>query len=195
GIEVMHSLSADGLATNYLAWSGSLSDSTGSGSMLNLGFLYENSLSNIMGKPRGTVPDLTLNAFGLFADITLDLPEDSIISQDRIGQFKYGADLEYQALDWLAVLLRWDEVNYNLDHAGDIFSSVTGRLTFSSHFLSGEHVYRQYSRYRYGDAMNLAGKWPWGTPLVAGSDIIQGGPYAGEKPDMDVVKLQADVRF
>jgi hypothetical protein len=30
---------------------------------------------------------------------------------------------------------------------------------------------------------------------VAGSDIIQSGPYAGQKPDMDVVKLQATVAF
>ncbi len=195
GIEVMHSLSADGLATNYLAWSGSLSDSTGSGSMLNVGFVYENSLSNVLGQPRGTVPDLKFSAFGLLADITLDLPEESIITQERIGQFKYGADLEYQALTWLSAMVRWDEVNYNMDHPGYKFSAITGRLTFSSHFMSGESFHLQYSRYRYGDAMTLAGKWPWGTQLVAGSDIIQGGPYANEKPDMDVINLMATARF
>lgn len=195
GIEVMHALSGDGLAANYLAWTGSLSDSTGSGSLFNLGFLYENSLSTLMGEKPGRVPDVTLNVFGLFADITLDLPETSTITQDRIGQFKYGADVELQALDWLAFMLRWDEVNYNLDHGGYVFSAITGRMTFSSHFLSGESIYLQYSRYRYGDEMVLAGKWPWGTPLVAGSDIIQGGTYVGDKPDMDVFKLQASVAF
>src|SRR5690606_38261762 len=101
GVEVMHSLSGDGLATNYLAWSGSLSDSTGSGSMFNLGALYENTLSSLLGKARGSVmPEVTLNVFGLFTDITLDLPAESVITQDRIGQLKYGADLELQALDW-----------------------------------------------------------------------------------------------
>lgn len=195
GIEVMHSLSGDGLATNYFAWSGSLPDSTGSGSLLNVGFLYENSLSTLLGKAEGSTPDVTLNVFGLFADITLDLPEGSTISQERIGQFKYGADLELQALDWLALMLRWDEVNYNLDHPGYVFSSITPRLTFSSHFLSGESLYIQYSRYRYGDEMVLAGKWPWGTQMVAGSDVVQGNPYGGDKPDMDVVKLQATVAF
>ena len=138
---------------------------------------------------------MTLNVFGLLADVTLDLPAGSAISQDRIGQFKYGADLELQALDWLAFMLRWDEVNYNLDHAGYVFSSITPRVTFSSHFLSGESIYIQYSRYRYGDQMVLAGKWPWGTQMVAGSDIVQGGTYTGDKPDMDVVKLQAEVAF
>ena len=196
GTEVMHSLSGDGLATNYLGWSGSLPDSNASGSLFNLGFLYENTLSGIQGKARGSVkPEVTLNVFGLFADITLDLPPGSVITQDRMGQFKYGADLELQALDWLGLMVRWDEVNYNLDHAGYVFSAITPRVTFSSHFFSGESIYIQYSRYRYGDKMVLAGKWPWGTPLVAGSDIIQGGPYAGHKPDMDVVKLQASVAF
>jgi hypothetical protein len=197
GTEVMHSLSGEGLATNYLAWSGSLTDSTGSGSMLNLGFLYENTLSGIQGKPRGTVtPEVTLNVFGLFTDITLDLPDGSVITQDRMGQFKYGADVEVQPLDWLSLMLRWDEVNYNLgDHPGYVFSAITPRVTFSTHFLAGESIYIQYSRYRYGDQMTLAGRWPWGTPLVAGSDIVQGGTYAGHKPDMDVVKLQATVVF
>lgn len=195
GIEVMHSLSGDGLATNYLAWSGSLADSTGSGSLLNVGFLYENSLSTLLGKADRSAPDVTLNVFGLFADITLDLPQGSTITQDRIGQLKYGADLELQALDWLAFMVRWDEVNYNLDHPGYVFSSITPRVTFSSHFLSGESLYIQYSRYRYGDQMVLAGKWPWGTQMVAGSDIVQGGTYTGDKPDMDVVKLQATVAF
>jgi hypothetical protein len=192
----MHSLSGDGLATNYLGWSGSLPDSTASGSLINLGFLYENTLSGVQGKARGSVkPEVTLNVFGLLADITLDLPPGSVITRDRMGQFKYGADLELQATDWLGLMVRWDEVNYNLGQGGYVFSAITPRLTFSSHFFSGESIYIQYSRYRYGDKMVLAGKWPWGTPLVAGSDIIQGGPYAGHKPDMDVVKLQASVAF
>jgi hypothetical protein len=92
-------------------------------------------------------------------------------------------------------MLRFDEVNYNLDHSGYIFSAITPRVTFSSHYLSGESIYIQYSRYRYGDQMTLGGKWPWSLPMVAGSDIIQSGPYAGQKPDMDVVKLQATVAF
>jgi hypothetical protein len=196
GVEVMHSLSAEGLAANYLAWTGSLPDSTGTGKLLNVGFLYENSLSGISGDPKGTVPDVTLNVFGLFSDVTLELPAGSEVDIDRLGQFKYGADVELQALDWLGVMLRWDEVNYNLGSPGYVFSAITPRLTFSSNFLSGESIYIQYSRYRYGDRMVLAGKWPWGTPLVAGTDIFQGAPaYVGEKPDMDVVKVQASVAF
>ena len=196
GTELMHSLSGEGFATNYFAWTSSPASSTGSGSTLNLGFLYENTLSGIRGQtPGGAMPEVTLNVFGLLVDASLGLPAGSAITQDRIGQFKYGADLTLQATKWLAFMLRWDEVNYDLDDSGYVFSAITPRVTFSTHFLSGESIYVQYSRYRYGDQMVLAGKWPWGQQLVAGSDIIQGGPYAGQKPDMDVIKLQASAAF
>jgi hypothetical protein len=206
GTEVMHAQGGLGVASNYLAWTNSPSDSTGSGSMFNLGFMYENSLSNVQGKAAGTVPDVKLSIFGLLANSSLDLPSGSQIKADStctsncaplksIKQIKYGADVTLQALSWLGLMLRGDTVNYDTNNPGYIFSAITTRLTVASHFLSSESIYLQYSRYIYGDQMLLAGKWPWGTPLVAGSDVIQGGTYNGKKPDMDVIKLQATVAF
>ncbi len=196
GVEVMHSLGGMGLASNYMGYNNSIPDSTGTGSMLNLGFLYENSLSGIQDKPRGSVmPDLTLNVFGLMADVNLDLPAGSKVTENHIKQFKYGADLTLQTTEWLGLMARFDQVNLDLDHGGYVFSSITGRLIFSSHFLSSESIYLQYSRYRYGDNMVLNGTWPWGEVLVAGNDTIQGGVYSKQKPDMDVVKVQATVSF
>jgi len=196
GTEVMHSLGGAGFATNYMAWDESATNSTGTGSTFNLGFLYENSLSTLLGRERGSaLPEVGLNVFGLYIDSNLDLPATSVIPQDHIAQMKYGADVTVQPLTWLGLMLRWDEVNYNLDDSGYVFSAITPRVTFSSHFLSGESIYLQYSRYHYGDNMVIAGRWPWGQPLVAGSNIVQGGPYAGKTPDMDVIKLQASVTF
>ena len=196
GTEVMHSQSGLGIATNYLGFSNATSSSTGTGSIFNLGFLYENSLSHIQGKPLGTVPDVKLNVFGLLANASLDLPASTQVTQPSIKQFKAGADVTVQALTWLGVMLRYDSVNYDLDHPGYIFSAITARLSVSSHFLSSESIYLQYSRYKYGDNMMLAQQWPWGPPLVSGTDVIQGnGGYSGKKPDMDVIKLQATVAF
>ena len=72
---------------------------------------------------------------------------------------------------------------------------MTGRVTFAAHFLSTARMYVQYSRYVYGDKMVLNGTWPWGEPLVAGSSVLQEGPYSGQKPDQNVIKLQAEVAF
>jgi len=202
GTEVMHSLSGMGIATNYMAWTNNPDNSTGSGSMINFGFLYENTLSGVQGRAPGSVPEVTLSIFGLLADASLNLPTGSDVKpagsvdlQTSIKQFKYGADVTLQYLTWLAFMLRYDSVNYDLDHPGYVFLSVTPRVIVSSHFLSSERIYLQYSRYKYGDNIKLAGQWPWVAPLVAGSDVLQAGPYSGMTPDVNVVKLQADVAF
>jgi hypothetical protein len=195
GTEVMHSLGGSGVATNYMAFTNNPAASTGSGSMINLGFLYENTLSSVLGNAPGSVPELTLSIFGLLADARLDLPAASSLTQKSIKQLKYGADLTFQYLTWLAFMLRYDAVNYDLDNPGYVFASITPRVIVSSHFLSSERIYIQYSRYIYGDKMVLAGTWPWGAPLVAGSNILQAGPYVGMKPDENVIKLQADIAF
>jgi hypothetical protein len=195
GTEVMHSLGGAGIATNYMAYSGAPDDSTGSGSMFNLGFLYENTLSGVQGKPQRALPEVTLNLFGLLTNARLDLPSGSALTQDSIKQLKLGVDVTLQALNWLAVTLRYDTVNYDLDHPAYVYSAISPRVSVSSHYLSGERIFLQYSRYIYGDEMVLNAAWPWGTPLVAGSNVLQQGPYSGQTPDENVVKLQADIAF
>ena len=197
GTEVMHSLGGAGIATNYLAWTGSPADSTGSGSMVNLGFLYENTLSGIEGRPRGSMPpDLAVSVFGLYAGSSLNLPAGTMLRQNRIRQFKYGADVTLQMTDWVSFMVRGDVVDYDVDHPAYIFAAATGRLAFTSHFLSSERMYVQFSRYVYGDKMVLNGTWPWGESLVAGASVLQESPaYTGQKPDPTVLKLQAEIAF
>jgi hypothetical protein len=195
GIEIMHSISGVGYAANYLGWDDDPNVTTGTGSSLNFGFLYENKLSEILSKPGGVTPEVTLNVFGLYIDAKNDLPANSLHPQDRLKEMKYGADVTAQIVDWLSVMLRWDEVNMDLDNSGYVFSAISPRLTLSSHFLSGESIYLQYSHYRYGENMTIAGVWPWGTTVIPGSTFTQGGPYTGHKPDMDVIRLQAQVKF
>jgi hypothetical protein len=195
GTEVMHSLGGAGIATNYMAYTGAPDESTGSGSMFNLGFLYENTLSGIQGQPQGVLPEVALNVFGLLTNSSLNLPAGSALTQDSIKQLKLGADVTLQALNWLAVMLRYDTVNYDLDHPAYVYSAITPRVAFSSHYLSSERIYVQYSRYIYGDKMVLNATWPWGTPLVAGSNVLQQGPYSGKTPDENIVRVQADIAF
>ncbi len=195
GTEVMHSIAGNGIARNYMAYTRNPTDSTGTGSMINLGFLYENTLSNIQGKESSNAPEVTLNVFGLFTEARRDLPDGSSIGQEGIKQLKYGADVTLQAMNWLGVMLRYDEVNYDLDNPGYVFSAISPRVIFSSHFLSGESIYIQYSRYRYGDNMTLAATWPWGTDMIEGTRYYAQSPYTGQKPDMDVLRIQASVAF
>jgi hypothetical protein len=201
GTEVLHGYGGAGVATNYLAWNDSTGDSTGSGSILSLGILYENSLSHVMGKAVGDVlPDVTLNVFALVTNSHIDLPTGSTLPQNglknsRINEFKYGADVTVQATTWLAFMLRYDTVQMDVDQPGYIYSVITPRMIVSSHFLSGESIYLQYSRYFYGDNMVLDAAYPWGQSLIAGASVLQEAPYPKKKPDMDVIKLQATIAF
>jgi hypothetical protein len=203
GTEVMHSLGGFGFAQNYLALTNSPTDSMGSGSMLAFGFMYENTLSEVLGKTRGSMlPDVAVSLFGLYAGASLDLPTGTtlrsfnFLKNDKLKQFKYGADVTVQLADWVAFMLRGDIVNYDLDQNGYIFAAVTTRLQFASHFLSSERIYFQYTRYIYGDNIVLNANWPWTQSLVQGSSVIQqAAAYSGSKPDANVVKLQSEIAF
>ncbi len=201
GTEVMHSLGGAGVAGNYLGFVGNTDVDNGSGSMFNVGFLYENSLSNARGKAPGALPDVMFSVFGLYADANLNLPTPPMgtpttgIPPHNIKQFKWGADATLQYLTWLGFMLRFDTVNYDLDQPGLVFLAVTPRVIVTSHFLSTERIYLQYSRYKYGDKMTLAGTRPWLQPIVAGSNVLQQGAYQGATPDENVIKLQAEIAF
>jgi hypothetical protein len=159
--EIMHSFGGSGIAKNYMG-------GTGTGSMINFAFLYENSLSILQGKSRGAIlPDATLNLFGMMANVSPD-------GGEKYTQFKWGADVKVDTLSWLAFMLRYDWVNTNMDADGQVFGVLTPRVIFSSNFLSNETIYLQYSRYFYGDAV-----------------AISSGGYT--RPDNNVIKMQATI--
>ncbi len=198
GTEVMHAQNGLGIAQNYMAWAASPRDSTGSGTMMNLGFLYTLSLSEAL--QRTTFPEMRVSLFGLIAKAKFDLPpaqsgQTSLITRDGLTQVKVGADLTIIPKSWFSLMFRADQINYDQDTAGYVFAAFTGRLSLFSNYLSGECIYLQYSHYIYGDNMRLAGTWPWGTNLVAGSTVVQAAEYPKQKPDADVIKLQAQIRF
>jgi hypothetical protein len=204
GVEVMHSLGGAGIAQNYMGMGGpaggldNFSDSTGSGSMFNLGFLYENKLSGILGRTPGSLlPEVTLNVFGLMTNASLDLPSTSKITVNTLNQLKYGADVTVQPLTWLGFMVRYDTVVYDTNHDGYVFSDISPRMVLSSHFLSGESIYLQYSRYFYGDNMKLGATWPDSrgkVPMIQGNAILQQNSL-NMVPDQDVIRLQATIAF
>ena len=136
-----------------------------------------------------------MSVFGLYTSASLTLPSMTTLKQNKISQMKVGLDATLQMLDWLAFMVRGDRVNYDLDHDGFTFSALTARVQFSSHVLSSERIYIQYTRYFYDKNMVLNATWPWGTSLVAGSSVIQQGPYSGMKPDANIIKLQSEIAF
>jgi hypothetical protein len=176
-VEVMHSPGAAGIATGYLGYGEE--GGTGSGTLTNLAWLYENSFRGLQGEPLGAkTPDLVLNVFGMLARVKRDLLAEATIP-DAITALKWGSDLTLRLLPWLALMMRYDSVDRDADSGGGAFRVLTPRLTFTSHALSTENIWLQYSRYIYDADVVL--------PTSASQ------PYPN--PDRNVVKLQANLSF
>ena len=174
-VEVVHSPGGFGLAENYLGYGSP--GSTGSGSLLNLALLYENSLQGLAGAPEGRWPDLALSVFGMLVNARRELSPGSTLPRDQ-DQLKWGSDLTLKLYPWVAFMLRYDLVDLDTDAPGHAFRIVTPRVTFTSHILSTESIWLQYSRYFYDDVS---------------LETRPTQPYA--RPDQHVIKLQANLSF
>lgn len=175
-VEIMHSPGGLGIAQNYLGW-GEVG-STGSGKLTNFALLYENSLRGLAAQPEGRVPDLGLSVFGMLAHAQRDLLPDAALAND-LTQLKWGTDLTLQLYQWLAFMLRYDSVDLDTDSSGQAFRIITPRVIFTTHVLSTENVWLQYSRYFYDDDVLL--------------ETSTNQPYPN--PDKHVIKLQANLSF
>jgi hypothetical protein len=175
-VEVMHSPGAAGIANNYLGY-GELG-STGSGALSNVAALYENSLRALQGAPDGSIPDLGLSVFGMLVHARRDLQPEATTAAD-LTQLKWGSDLTLKLFPWLALMLRYDSVDLDTSTDGRAFRVVTPRVTFTSHALSTESIWLQYSRYFYDSDVVL--------------ETSASQPYPN--PDRNVIKLQANLSF
>jgi len=175
-VEVMHSGGGNGIAGNYMG-------ASGSGGMNNIAWTYDTSLQNLKGKGMGNVfPDLTLSAFGMLASVKRDLIAGETIDE-KLTQLKGGMELTFWAQSWVGLMFRYDGVNLNQDVNGDgtddgsAFHVLTPRLIFKSHFLSGESIWFQFSKYIYGDEFKGSGP----------------APYGNSMPDEMVFKMQCNI--
>jgi hypothetical protein len=175
-VEVMHSPGGSGLANNYMGY-GEVG-STGSGTMSNLAGLYENSLRELGGQSQNALPNLALSAFGMFTHARRELLPEATVPE-RLMQLKWGSDLTLKMLPWLSVMMRYDSVDLDAEADGRAFRVVTPRLIFTSHVMSTESIWLQYSRYFYDDDVLL--------------EASASQPYPN--PDRNVIKLQANMSF
>jgi hypothetical protein len=76
-------------------------------------------------------------------------------------------------------MMRYDTVDLDAESDGRAFRVLTPRVIFTSHVLSTENIWLQYSRYYYDDDVRL---------VTSSSQ-----PYPN--PDRNVIKLQANMSF
>jgi hypothetical protein len=182
-IEVMHAYGGRGITENYL---GTDRSENGTGALWNLAFEYRYSAARLLRrfwpdralKLRGG--DVTLAFFGMatYAQSKQGDP-DPAINRDKRTYFKWGLEAGWVALSWLAIYLRYDRVILDMNDDANTFRVLSPRLALRTHWLTDVEIFLQYSRYFYGERVQLR---PGQIPLET-------------KPDENVIKLQAQIVF
>ena len=142
-----------GLMKNYFGPS-----SGGNGSLTTAGAQYDVSIGKLVRHPQafsGYGPDVFLTAFGMFTHVT-----SNQAAFNGIDKLKYGAELTYSALSWLAFSGRYDRVVANTNDATKTFAIVSPRVIFRSDYNSQDQVTLQYSRWMYGSGVVVRDGYP-----------------------------------
>jgi hypothetical protein len=152
-IRVLNTFGGPGLMQNYLG-----PNSNGTGKLATVGGQYDLSIGEIVRSPNpysGYGPDLFASVFGMFTRVSSNDPV-----YDGVSKVKYGAEVTYSALAWLALSTRYDRVVANVDDARQTFSVVSPRIILRSDYNSQDQITLQYSHWFYGSGVNVRTGYP-----------------------------------
>jgi hypothetical protein len=152
-IRVLNTFGGPGLIREYLGPA-----SAGNGSLTTLGAQYDVSFGEIVRSPEpysGYAPDLFMSLFGMYTSVASD---DE--AYDGVGKLKYGGELTYSLLSFLALSTRYDRVVANLDVDKQTYAVVSPKVILRSDYNSQDQVTLQYSRWFYGSGVNVRTGYP-----------------------------------
>lgn len=180
-IEIMHAYGGRGLTENYL---GTEKSDNGTGTLYNFAWDYQFSVANLLryGAHREVFhkSDVTLGFFGVLTYVRSDQKDpDPQINRDKREMLKWGAELGYTPLSWLAVALRYDRVVLDVKDDANSFRVISPRISLRTHWLADAEIFLQWSYYTYGARVQL-----------------RPGQVALEtQPDSNAFKIQAQMVF
>ena len=152
-IRVLNAPGGKGLMREYFG-----EDSGGTGSLTTFGGQYDLSIGALARYPQpfsGYGPDLIASIFGLYTSVGSD---DAAF--DGVSKVKYGSELTYSALSWLAVSGRYDRVVANTDDDSQTFAVVSPRVILRTDYNSQDQVTIQYSHWMYGSGVAVRTGYP-----------------------------------
>lgn len=152
-IEVLNTRGGPGLIANYLG-----DDSNGNGSLLTVGAQYDLSLGRLLSYPVQFYPDgpdLFVSLFGLQTQVASDDADE-----DGATKRKFGGELTYSLLSWLATSVRYDRVDPNVDDSFRSFAVLSPRIIFRTDWTATDQVVLQYSKWFNGSLTTVRGGYP-----------------------------------
>jgi len=173
------------------------------GSLRNLNIQYDYSFGQLARYPEnfwGDGPDFKITLFGIYTQVGSFDP-----LWDHVKKLKFGAQVLYSPLSWLAVGLRGDRVIPNMDtdpnvlpsdddrvrSVGQNFSIISPRVEMKSSFTAHEKVTLQYSHYFYSTNAN----GDPGIPMTPKPDLMQTSGLPSRPFDSNVFFLQGSMWF
>jgi hypothetical protein len=152
-IRVLNAPGGPGLMREYLG-----PDSGGNGSLFTLGGQYDLSIGQLARHPvpfSGYGPDIVVSLFGIYTSVSSD---DS--AYDGVSKMKYGTEVTYSALPWLAFGGRYDRVVADTDDDTKTFAVISPRLILRTDYNAQDQVTLQYSRWLYGSGVAIRDGYP-----------------------------------
>jgi hypothetical protein len=177
-IQIMNAPGGLGLMNEYLG-----PNSGVNGTLTTVGAQYDLSLGNLLRYPGsfdGMGPDLVASVFGVYTAVTSADPGLEGIKYDGIKKLKYGAEVSYSLLGWLAVSGRYDRVIRDISDGSQTNAILSPRIIFRSGYQARDQVVLQYSHWIDGSNVIVDS----GAPPVPNPTI---------RPDHDVVSVMASM--
>ncbi|HEY4015025.1 MAG TPA: hypothetical protein VGM06_16895 [Polyangiaceae bacterium] len=180
-IQILNAPGGPGLMAAYFG-----PNSQGSGDLTTVAAQYDLSVGNLLRYPRafnGLGPDLVVSLFGIFTSVQSSDPSTYATGRklyDGINKLKYGAEVSYAPLSWLAFSGRYDRVIRDLDDATQTTVILSPRVIFRSGYNARDQLVLQYSHWYNGSNVVVNSGAP---PL----------PDPSIRPDQDVLSLMVSM--
>ena len=183
-VRVLNTQGGKGLMEEYLGM-----DSGGTGTLTTAALQYDVSIGEIVRSPQpfyGYAPDVLVSVFGMYTHVTSDDPgyidpfTGTDIVYDGVDKLKYGTEVTYGVLPWLAFGGRYDRVIPNTDDDSQTLAALSPRIIFRTDWNSQDQVTLQYTH------------WWYGSGVVARTGTFE-RPDPSIEPDPDTFSLTASM--
>jgi hypothetical protein len=178
-IDINNAEGGPGLMLNYLG-----PNSNGTGKLLTIAAQYDLSLARLIAYPRqfkGDYADIVISLFGMQTTVTSNEKGPDLVTHrtyDGTTMRKFGSEVAYSLLPWLAVSTRADHVINDTQDSKQTFTVVSPRVIFRSKWQAHDQVVLQYSHWFDNDGVQVRDGYP-------------ALPDLSLRPDKDMISLAA----
>jgi hypothetical protein len=173
-VEVMNTRGGPGLMQSYLG-----NKSGGTGKLIIMGGQYDLSVGKLISYPTPFTadgPDLVVSLFGINGKVL----ESNDKAYEGLSMLKFGGEVTYSMLSWLAASFRYDHVDPDLQDDRKTFAVISPKVIFHTDWSSTDQIVLSYAHWYNGSLTTVRTGYPPKEDLTT-------------IPDEDMVALSANM--